>query len=504
MPSRSNRRVPPGRKASGRAGARRRKPPAGARAKRPRRAGKANRRVDPTAASSGASRRAPLTPEERKTRNRTLLVIAVLALVNVWVFGVRRQGLDELQMPTAIGAPTQRKGFADPIEDACGGDPVRIFEGLERQLFLRTRLSRGRTLRLGLLELGVPGPQIDELEAAVRAQVDLGILAGSGAPMRVSTDRDGLVSALEIELAEGHLVQACRSGDGLQVRNIQHPLKTDVQVVGLVLPRNGDLVEAVTEAGEAPALAREIAEMLAYDVDFMFESRPGDELQLIVEKRFLGSNFHRYGPILAARYKGAAGYFAYYYYHPTGGEGGYYDGYGEPMRRALRRSPVAFHPVDPEERGGLAPIVERVDGRDGALFRRAEGAPVVALGDGRVVRVETREEGGLVVEIEHDDEVLVTYMHLMRTLGDLRAGDEVRAGQLIALVGHTGQARTDQLRMEIRQGGELLQPLGDPMTPLAGGDRRPPRIGSSIPKEVQTQFETDIDAWRQAMRNAAR
>jgi len=429
-----------------------------------------------------------------------LLVIAVLALVNVYVFGIRRQGLDQLSLPAAIGATRSTAGFADRIDHACGGDPVRIFDGLERQLFLRTRLSRGRTLRLGLLELGVSGDQIDELESAVRAQIDLGLLAGSGSPMRVATDRNGRVSGLEIELAEGHLVQACRDGDELKVRNIQHPLKTDVAVVAFELPRNGDLIDAVTAVEEEPELAREVAELLAYDVDFMIESRPGDELQLIVEKRYLGPHFHRYGAILAIRYKGAGGYFAYYYYHPAGHEGGYFDGYGEPMKRELRRAPVAFHPVDPELRGSLAPTVEYIDGRGGALFRRAEGAPVVALGDGKIVTHETREDEGLVLEIEHAGGKVVRYAHLMRTLGDVSVGDEVRAGQLLALAGHSGHARSDRVRMEVRIDGELANPL----LPLANGDRRPPRVGDPVPPAVLEQFKADIDPWRQAMRKAMR
>lgn len=502
MASRSNRRVSTRSGGTRKAGAARSSGAGrpGAKKKRARRkAGPGNRRVRP-ADQNATPQRKPLTAEERKTRNRTLLVIAVLALVNVYVFGVRRHGLEQLELPAAIGARGDAAGFAAPIDHACGGDPVRIFDGLENQLFLRTRLSRGRTIRLGLLELGVSGPQIDEIESAVRAQIDLGLLAGSGSPMRVTTDRHGRVSALEIELAEGHLVQACRDGDHLEVRNIQHPLKTDVEVVALELPRNADLVDAVVAGEQEPELAREIAELLAYDVDMMFESQPGDEIQLLVEKRYLGSHFHRYGAILAIRYRGSGRYFAYYYYHPTGGEGGYYDGYGDPIGRELRRSPVAYHPVDPDTRASLAPTVEFVDGRRGALFRRDEGAPVVALGDGSVVTHEMHEDEGLVIEIEHADGRRVRYAHLMRTLGDVAVGDQVRAGQLLALAGHSGHARSDRLRMELRNDGEL----GDPLASLASGERRPKRVGDSVPEAVLEQFKADIDPWRQAMRAAAR
>src|SRR5690606_5853277 len=114
-----------------------------------------------------------------------------------------------------IGGGGLDSGFANPIDNACGGDPVQIFANLEDRLQLETALTSGRTLRLALLELGLHSEAIDEVEAAVRTTMDLGLLNGSGAAVRIAGDRNGGVSALEIEVSEGHLVQACRSPQGL-------------------------------------------------------------------------------------------------------------------------------------------------------------------------------------------------------------------------------------------------------------------------------------------------
>lgn len=463
---------------------------------------KGNRRVDPDA-REGKGRKRERDPAEFKARNRTILLLLVLAFVNAWIFLWRDEGsLDAFEAKAAVIGGEDRGGYANPIDDACGGDPVDIFFGLDDRIRLESKLNEGRTLRLALLELGVAAEDIDELEAAVRKTVDLGMLTGSGAPVRIAGDREGGLQALEVELAEGHLIQACRSAKGLEVRNIQHPLRVDVAVIALELPRNGDLVEAALDAGQTPALARRIAETLAGEIDFSADVRPGDHIQVLVEKRYLGRNFHRYGKLLAIRYIGNAGRMAFYRYKPVGKDEAFFDHEGRPMRRALLRTPFAWHPFDPESRAALAPAIEFIDGRMGSVYRRATGVPVVALGDGTVRRVGLEGDDGLVVELELDgqDGRRVRYANLLRTIGELQPGDHVEQGRVLALVGQTGKTPVPRLRLE------LLDKAGERLDPMALGERgegRATRVGDPVPDEQLDQYREDIMSWRRAMRKAA-
>ena len=447
--------------------------------------------------------RRALDPQERKTRNRSLLVLGVLALVNLAVFARIGNPLTALSMqPTAITAEDrQQSGFADPMPEACTGHPVRIFQGLHGQLHLSGKLSEGRTLRLLLIELGLVGEQLDVLEAALRSTVDPSLLAGSGATARVAMDRRGGLTAIEIEVGDGHLVQACRDGDGFVARNLQQPLRTEMSVVAFTLGRNGDLVAAVEDAGEAPELADLVAERLAFEADPMSDLRAGDQVQVIVEKRWLGPHFHRYGTLVALRYKGAAGYFGHYRAKPEGGRAGFYDGEGRPVARSLLRTPLAFHAIDPDARGLLAPTVEFIDGRQGAMYRRPEGAPVVALAKGTVEFADFRGNEGLVLELRTEDGKLVRYAHLARLRREYRVGDEVAQGELVGLVGHTGLARNHRLRMElVDEKGDLLDP-----SLLSGHSRSVvARVGSPLREGSKANFMADVEAWREAMKKAAR
>ncbi len=461
-----------------------------------------NRKVD---GAPRARTRTPVDPAERKTRNRTLLVLGLLAAINGYVFFGR--GDNGLSMLSSVGAAAieDRSGPLSPHasapESACGGDPVRVFEGLEDLLGLSTQLSGGYTLRLGLLQLGIASDEIDSIEAGIRSHVDLSLLGGSGAPLRIAMDRHGTVHALEIELAEGHILQACRTdadAEPFTVRNIQHPLRTDVEVVTLEIGRDADLGKAVLEAQEKPELADIVARTLAGEVDFLTETRPGDRISVMIEKRWLGRRFHRYGQVLAVRFLGSAARVAYFRYKPEGAAPGYFDAEGEPMRRTLLRSPTGYFAVDPEARGLLAPTIEVVQGRIGAVYRLPEGAPVVALGDGEVVAVGDGDSDGRTLEIQFDDGTSVRYGHLLRVIGDPKPGTRVHQGQIIALAGHSGRTPSDRVRLELRKDGEIV----DPLRTLGRDAARPERVGAPISKTARKRFDEDVAPSARALKLA--
>ncbi len=483
-------------------------------AARPRRT--SNRRVDPGASGGGSGRasrrreRKTLTEGERKARNRTALLITVLALVNAYVFMWRGEGA----LASLVGAPSAVVGgghsgplppVANPPAQACTGDPVRVFEGLDDLIHLDATLSRGFTLRLALLGLGIEGTEIDNIETHVRAHVDLSLLGGSGAPVRIAMDRLGGVRALEIELSEGHVLQACRdSGAGFVVRNLQHPLRSDVEVIALTLGRHADLSAAVEAAGEKPELAHTIANQLATDVDFMTQARPKDEVTIVVEKRWLGHHFHRYGAVLALRFDGVAARVEQFRYKPEGAPSGLFDPKGQPVARAMLRSAVGYHRVSAEARGMLPPSLEVVEGRVGAAYRLPEGAPLVAVADGIVTELDHDAHRGHVLGIELSDGTLVRYAHLLRTVGSLEAGTEVRQGQIIALAGHSGRTPHDRLRLELWETVEGELQTVDPMRLVAKGSARPQRVGPSVPEAQRDRYREDIAPRRRALRVAHR
>lgn len=71
----------------------------------------------------------------------------------------------------------------------------------------------------------------------------------------------------------------------------------------------------------------------------------------------------------------------------------------------------------------------------------AEGTPVIAAADGKVEKLFNSARGGTTIYVRSPDQKWTYYYaHLQRYAPGLHEGQDVKRGQVIALVGHTGDA----------------------------------------------------------------
>jgi murein DD-endopeptidase MepM/ murein hydrolase activator NlpD len=108
----------------------------------------------------------------------------------------------------------------------------------------------------------------------------------------------------------------------------------------------------------------------------------------------------------------------------------------------------------------------------GVEFNNPAGMPVHAVGDGIVVFAGAAEAGSNTVAILHDRRwqdqfVFSTYYH--NSALDVRAGQRVSAGDVIARVGNTGRATNDHLHLEIH-----VAPTQDSAAIVNPDERFPP------------------------------
>ena len=95
---------------------------------------------------------------------------------------------------------------------------------------------------------------------------------------------------------------------------------------------------------------------------------------------------------------------------------------------------------------------------DGIDIGAKEGTPVVAAAAGEVVYSDSRLSGyGKLIIIRHGRNLFTAYGHNQRNL--VRKGVKVRAGDIIARVGHTGRATGSHLHFEVRQGSTPVNPI---------------------------------------------
>jgi murein DD-endopeptidase MepM/ murein hydrolase activator NlpD len=112
----------------------------------------------------------------------------------------------------------------------------------------------------------------------------------------------------------------------------------------------------------------------------------------------------------------------------------------------------------PVEGPVISTFGQRRSGWHGGIDIKAPlGTPVWAAAGGVVIASGVEPAYGLVVQIEHRRGFVTVYAH--NDVNLVEVGDRVDAGEMIALVGQTGQATTHHVHFEIRYEGLAYNPL---------------------------------------------
>ena len=117
----------------------------------------------------------------------------------------------------------------------------------------------------------------------------------------------------------------------------------------------------------------------------------------------------------------------------------------ESGKRALAAKSLQF-PV----KGYETALRDNFEERRGVVAHEAldimapRGTPVLAVDDGTIARLFKSVAGGLTIyQFDPPGRLAYYYAHLDRYASDLKQGDKVKRGQVIAYVGSTGNARPD-------------------------------------------------------------
>jgi murein DD-endopeptidase MepM/ murein hydrolase activator NlpD len=105
----------------------------------------------------------------------------------------------------------------------------------------------------------------------------------------------------------------------------------------------------------------------------------------------------------------------------------------------------------------IHPIFDTPEFHTGVDIAAAWGTPVEAPAPGRVIYAGTLPANGTLVILDHGRGLTTTYSHLSSY--DVRIGERVERGQVIAQVGSTGWSTGPHLFFEIRQNGRPIDPL---------------------------------------------
>lgn len=261
-----------------------------------------------------------------------------------------------------------------------------------------------------------------------------------------------------------------RSGDGFVANQISHV--PSINTVYRQATINQSLFGATQQIGLPDEVTLRLAQIFQWDIDFVLDLRKGDHFSMLIEERYVDGQFIGYGKILAAEFVNQGSRYRAVNYTDTNGDSGFYSEAGQSMRKAFLRAPVEFSRISSNfSAARFHPIEKRVMPHRGIDYVAPTGTPVLASGDGRILKAMRTEPNGNFIVIQHNDDIQTKYLHLSKFGAGVTSGSRVRQGQIIGYVGSTGWATAPHLHYEFLVGGvhqnprTVPLPKADPIAP---------------------------------------
>ena len=173
--------------------------------------------------------------------------------------------------------------------------------------------------------------------------------------------------------------------------------------------------------------------------------------------------------LISATFHGDDGDKIFYRYQPSAtGQAEFFDEQGRSVSKMLMAKPVANGRLGDGFAWRVHPILKRWLHHNGVDYAAPYNSPIVAAGDGRVVKIGWESGYGKYVRLQHDGDYFTTYAHISRVPSSLKVGQRVKQGQTIAYIGSTGLSTGPHLYYELRIGGRYYDPTA---TRLSAGTR---------------------------------
>ncbi|MDB5797221.1 MAG: family metallopeptidase [Paucimonas sp.] len=233
---------------------------------------------------------------------------------------------------------------------------------------------------------------------------------------------------------------------------------------------------AATDSAQIPdAVALQLVDMFATNIDFASDLRRGDRFSVVYETWWQGGDYVRAGRVLAAEFQnGSATYQSVWFDEPGSRQGGGYYGFdGKSLKKAFLKSPLEFSRVSSGFSMRMHPISGMWKQHKGVDFAAPTGTPIRAAGDGVIDFAGSQGGYGNVVVIKHWSNYTTAYAHMSRFAPSIRRGAKVSQGEVIGYVGSTGWSTGPHLHYEFRIANQPRDPMSVDVPnaqPLAGAE----------------------------------
>ena len=285
-----------------------------------------------------------------------------------------------------------------------------------------------------------------------------------------SNGKDLEIFRINYPISKTTFVRIDKRKDGINItKNITQLFKKNVVVEGRI---SNNLYSSATSSGMEPSIIIEFARIFGFEVDFQRDIRKGDKFQVMYERYFDDRNKQiKTGKILYA-YLNVNNQKIKLYRFETKNDFDFYDEKGRSIRKALMKTPINGARLSSPFGNRKHPILGFTKHHNGTDFAAPTGTPIMASGNGTVIKAGWCGNGGNCVRIRHNSSYTTGYGHMSKIA--TRNGRRVRQGQVIGYVGNTGMSTGPHLHYTVSYNGKFVnsQKLKLPSGKTLSGDER--------------------------------
>jgi murein DD-endopeptidase MepM/ murein hydrolase activator NlpD len=390
--------------------------------------------------------------------------VTVCALAGGWQLAARLDKPETVALAPEAAAALQHAAFTQ----------AEVQPGYARPQNIAVEVRPGETLEGAVERAGVTADEARQaVEALGRAMDTIHIQAGMAFHAAIAQphggDRPARLIGLSLRTGPATALTLSRSFDGaLRLRALEEKVTDETKVADGEI--QGSLYESAARLGATPAITAQVAKLFAHKLDFQRDIQPGDDFRLVFDRKVTESGRTiETGELEYAELHGVK----FFRFERDGGEAEYFDEDGKNIRGFLLRTPVDGARLTSGFGKRRHPILGYARAHQGVDFGAGSGTPVLAAGDGVVVKAGRWGGYGNWLQIRHSGGWETGYAHLSRYAKGLRPGMKVRQGQVVAYVGSTGMSTGPHLHYEVWQRGHRVNPVGAKVpqgTVLAGAE----------------------------------
>ena len=235
------------------------------------------------------------------------------------------------------------------------------------------------------------------------------------------------------------------------------------------------LYRSAIDLGIKPNVIIEFARLYGFQVDFQRDVWKDDSFQIIYEEFTNKDNkVVDTGEILFANLNLQNSDLQLYKYEYEKNKIDYFDENGKSIRKSLMKTPINGARLSSSYGKRKHPILGYTKMHMGTDFAAPKGTPIMASGDGKIIKAGWCGGGGNCIKIKHNNTYQTVYAHMSKFGRGIKKGSRVKQGQIIGYVGSTGMSTGPHLHYEVIENGKKInsQKMRLPSGKILKGDER--------------------------------